>query len=74
MKILSDRRAVIERITQAGENGIPLLCPNAETPEEMAGILLGAERHAGTRGLSSITRTSTRWSPTGSSWIAGFSM
>lgn len=54
MKIINERSAVLERITAAGESGIPLLCPNAETPEEMAGILLGAERHAITRGLRSV--------------------
>jgi len=54
MKIINERNNVLERLIAAGENGIPLLCPNAETPEEMGGILLGAQRHAISRGLPSI--------------------
>lgn len=55
MKIINERSAVLERLTAAGENGIPLLCPNAETPEEMAGILLGAQQHAEARSLPAVT-------------------
>jgi fructose/tagatose bisphosphate aldolase len=55
MKILNKRSAVLDRLTAAGESGIPLLCPNAETPDEMAGILLGAQQHAEARGLPAVT-------------------
>lgn len=51
MKIINERNAVLERLAAAGENRAPLLCPNAETPEEMEGILLGAQRHAVSAGL-----------------------
>lgn len=54
MKVINERSAVVERLLSAGESGIPLLCPNAETPEEMGGILLGAQRHAQVRGLPAI--------------------
>jgi fructose-bisphosphate aldolase class II len=55
MKIINERMAVLERLSKAGETRIPLLCPNAETPEEMIGILLGAQRHAEACGLTAIT-------------------
>ncbi|MFA7345438.1 MAG: hypothetical protein WC003_14140 [Terrimicrobiaceae bacterium] len=51
MKIINERNTVLERLAAAGETGVPILCPNAETPEEMAGILLGAQRHAVSAGL-----------------------
>lgn len=52
MKIIRERNEVLERLKEAGTLGAPLLCPNAETPEEMEGILLGAQRHAIGRGLA----------------------
>lgn len=54
MKVINERSAVLERLTAAGETGIPLLCPNAETPDEMAGVLLGAQQHAETRDLHTV--------------------
>lgn len=52
MKIIRERNEVLERLKEAGTVGVPLLCPNAETPDEMEGILLGAQRHAVDRGLA----------------------
>jgi fructose/tagatose bisphosphate aldolase len=46
MRLITERAEVLRRLRRAGHEQIPLLCPNAETPEEMEGILLGAERHA----------------------------
>lgn len=55
MRIVNERNAVLERLASAGECRIPLLCPNAETPEEMEGIFLGAQEHAEARGLPAVT-------------------
>jgi fructose/tagatose bisphosphate aldolase len=52
MKIISDRHEVLKRLLERG--GIPILCPNAETPEEMEGIFLGAQRHAVARDMSAV--------------------
>jgi len=46
MKIIRERGEVLKSLQVAGSSGRPILCPNAETPEEMEGILLGANRHA----------------------------
>ena len=54
MKIIRERNEVLERLKEAGTLGVPLLCPNAETPEEMEGILLGAQRHASDRDMARI--------------------
>jgi len=54
MKIINERNAVLECLAAAGKQHTPLLCPNAETPCEMEGILLGAQRHADIQGLSGI--------------------
>jgi len=54
MKIIRDRNEVLRRLKAAGTAGIPILCPNAETPDEMEGILLGARRHAESRELPRI--------------------
>lgn len=54
MKIIRERNEVLERLKEAGAVGVPLLCPNAETPEEMEGILLGAQRHALDRDMARI--------------------
>jgi len=35
---------VLKRLSERG--GVPILCPNAETPDEMEGVFLGAQRHA----------------------------
>ncbi len=52
MKIIRDRSEVLKRLNQRG--GIPILCPNAETPDEMEGIFLGAQRHAEAREMPSV--------------------
>lgn len=52
MKIIRDRSEVLKRLSQRG--GIPILCPNAETPDEMEGIFLGAQRHAGAREIQNV--------------------
>lgn len=54
MKILRERNEVLECLSEAGSAGSPLLCPNAETPEEMEGIFLGAQRHAVSRNMSRV--------------------
>ncbi|MDR1280063.1 MAG: class II fructose-bisphosphate aldolase [Opitutaceae bacterium] len=55
MRLLARRSDVIARLRQAGEQHAPLLCPNAETPDEMEGILLGAQRHARSIGAREVT-------------------
>lgn len=55
MKIINERNAVRERLAAAGENRIPVVCPNAETPEEMEGIFLGAQQYAEARGWPAVT-------------------
>jgi len=54
MRLISNREEVLERLRQAGQSGTPVLSPNAETPDEMEGILLGAQRHATARGRSRV--------------------
>lgn len=54
MKIIRERNDVLNCLREAASEGVPLLCPNAETPEEMEGILLGAQRHALSRGFPSV--------------------
>jgi len=44
MKIIRDRSEVLKRLRENG--AAPILCPNAETPDEMEGVFLGAQRHA----------------------------
>lgn len=46
MRLVSKREEVFLRLGQARRSRIPILCPNAETPDEMEGIMLGAQRHA----------------------------
>ena len=46
MRLITKRHEVVERLACAGREGVPLLCPNAETPDEMEGVMLGAQRHA----------------------------
>ena len=55
MQLITDRAEVLARLRQAGEQGRPLLCPNAETPDEMEGILLGAQQHARATGAARAT-------------------
>lgn len=55
MKILRERNEVARRLAEAGREGRPLLCPNAETPAEMEGILLGAQRRAEESGRAEVT-------------------
>lgn len=43
MPVLREKPVVLERLQQAGCLGRPLLCPNAETPDEMEGLLTAAE-------------------------------
>ncbi|WP_043582390.1 class II fructose-bisphosphate aldolase [Geminisphaera colitermitum] len=45
MRLLTNRSDVLDRFRHAGEHHSPILCPNAETPDEIEGILLGAQRH-----------------------------
>ncbi|EIQ01950.1 fructose/tagatose bisphosphate aldolase [Opitutaceae bacterium TAV1] len=54
MRLLTRRSDVIARLHHAGEQHAPLLCPNAETPDEMEGILLGAQRHARATGARQV--------------------
>lgn len=51
MRLLTHRSDVLDRFRHAGEHRKPILCPNAETPDEMEGILLGAQQHARTASL-----------------------
>ena len=46
MKIISDRRSVLARLKDAGVRRVPILSPNAETPDEMEAILLAAQQFA----------------------------
>ena len=55
MQILTERSEVLEQIAHAASTRRPILCPNAETPDEMEGILAGAENFARERDLPSIT-------------------
>ncbi len=54
MKIIRERNDVLNRLNEAGSSGSPILCPNAETPEEMEGIFLGAQRHAESREMPRV--------------------
>ncbi|WP_043584691.1 class II fructose-bisphosphate aldolase [Geminisphaera colitermitum] len=45
MRLLTNRSDVLDRFRHAGEHHSPILCPNAETPDEIEGILLGAQRY-----------------------------
>ena len=51
MRLITQRLQVLQRLQDAGRNGCPLLCPNAETPDEMEGVMLGAQAYAGAAGL-----------------------
>lgn len=51
MPVLNDKSAVLEAIEAAGKQQLPLLCPNAETPDEMEGLLLAAEAYRRRAGL-----------------------
>lgn len=42
MRILTQRDEVLGAMDDAQQQGCPLFCPNAETPDEMQGLLLGA--------------------------------
>jgi fructose-bisphosphate aldolase class II len=55
MRLITKRNEVLERLARAGSAHVPLLCPNAETPDEMEGIMLGAQNHARARGRSTVT-------------------
>jgi fructose-bisphosphate aldolase class II len=46
VRLITKRSEVLERLSPYGQEQKPILCPNAETPEEMEGILLAAQRHA----------------------------
>lgn len=54
MKIIRERNEVLKCMNEAGAGSLPLLCPNAETPGEMEGIFLGAQRYAVACNLSRI--------------------
>jgi len=55
MPILTDSHEVRARFEEAGRKNTPILCPNAETPDEMEGVLLAAEDFRCARGLERIT-------------------
>jgi len=46
MKIINDRRSVLARLKEARGRRVPILSPNAETPDEMEAILLAAQQFA----------------------------
>jgi fructose-bisphosphate aldolase class II len=46
VKIISDRRSVLSRLKMARTRRVPILSPNAETPDEMEAILLAAQQFA----------------------------
>lgn len=51
MRLITRREEVLRRLHAAGRRATPILCPNAETPDEMEGVMLGAAdcaRDAGT--------------------------
>lgn len=50
MRLITKRSEVLKRLGHAGKQHKPILCPNAETPDEMEGILIAAGRHAVTTG------------------------
>lgn len=54
MHLITQRQDVLDRLHRAGRTRTPLLCPNAETPDEMEGILLGAQRHAAEQRLGQV--------------------
>jgi len=51
MSILREKSVVLELLRQADCQERPLLCPNAETPEEMEGLLTAAEAYRRRAGL-----------------------
>lgn len=54
MRLITKRNEVLERLTRCGREKIPLFCPNAETPDEMEGVMHGAQQHARARGRAGI--------------------
>lgn len=50
MRIIKERKDVLRRLQAAGETCRPILCPNAETPDEIEGVLTGARQYARKRG------------------------
>jgi len=52
MRLIRQRQAVLDRLTRAGGTQTPILCPNAETPDEIEGVLIAAQRHATDHGLT----------------------
>ena len=55
MHLITQRQDVLDRLQQAGRTQRPLLCPNAETPDEMEGVLVAAQAHAVSTGLNRVT-------------------
>lgn len=55
MRIVSERDEVLEVFKKAGESCTPVICPNAETPDEMEGLLLGASVVKQELSLSELT-------------------
>ena len=55
MKIISDRQAVLARLDEARVRRVPILSPNAETPDEMEAILLAAQQFAVRTNCNRIT-------------------
>jgi fructose/tagatose bisphosphate aldolase len=54
MRLITERREVMERLSGAGRARLPILCPNAETPDEMEGIMVGTQRYAISRNLKRV--------------------
>ncbi len=55
MRLITKRDDVVFRLGHAGRTRSPILCPNAETPDEMEGIMLGAQHHAAATGRTEWT-------------------
>ncbi len=54
MEIIRTRPAVLDRLATAQSERRPILCPNAETPEEMEAIVEAAQLHAAETGAARI--------------------
>lgn len=54
MRIVNGREEVLVALAEAGRSGRPLFCPNAETPDEMEGVLSAAEAYAADCGLEGM--------------------
>ncbi|MBC2593803.1 class II fructose-bisphosphate aldolase [Ruficoccus amylovorans] len=55
MKIIHERQAVLACLQEARATGAPVFCPNAETPDEMEGVLSAAQAFAEQHDLPRIS-------------------